>query len=75
MLVSAAGGRIDDEQLAAVLTSAGWSGRGGTAVHRYGVRGAAGHVDEVLEVMDVEQTRGSVTDTGRVLARAALRSR
>jgi hypothetical protein len=75
VLVSAAGGRVDPEQLAAVLTSAGWSGRTGTGVHRYAVTSAASHVDEVLDVMDGCSGRRSVTDAGRVLARAALRSR
>jgi hypothetical protein len=75
VLVSAAGGRVDDEQLAAVLTSAGWSGRGGAGVHRYAVTSAAGHVDEVLDVVDAYSGRRSVTGASRVLARAALRSR
>lgn len=75
VLVAAAGGRVDDEQLAAVLTSAGWSGRGRTGVHRYAVRCAAGHVDEVLDVLGAYEGRRSVTDAGRVPARAALTSR
>jgi hypothetical protein len=75
LLLAAAAGSVDDEQLAAVLTAAGWSGRGGTGVHRYAVRGAAGHVDEVLDLVGAYEVRGSVTAAGRVLARAALRSR
>jgi len=75
VLVAAAGGRVDDEQLAAVLTAAGWSGRGGAGVHRSAVRGAAGHLDDVLDVVGADQGRRSVTDAGRGLARAALRSR
>ncbi len=75
LLLAAAAGSVDDEQLAVVLTAAGWSGRGGTDVHRYAVRGAAGNVDEVLDLVDAYDVRGSVTAAGRVLARAALRSR
>lgn len=75
VLLAAAGGRVDTEQLAAVLTAAGWSGRGGTGVHRYGVRGAAGHVDEVLDLVGAYEVPGSVTPAGRVPAGAALRSR
>ena len=47
VLVAAAGGQVDEAQLAAVLTAAGWSGRGRTDVHPDVVTGA-GHVDEVL---------------------------
>ncbi len=75
LLLAAASGSVDDEQLASVLTAAGWSGRGGTGVHRYAVRGAAGNVDEVLDLVGAYDVRGSVTAAGRVLARAALRSR
>ena len=75
LLVAAAGGRVDTAQLAAVLTAAGWSGRGGTGVHRYAVRGAAGHADEVLDTVGAYEVRGFVNAAGRVLARAALRSR
>ncbi len=75
LLLAAASGSVDDEQLAAVLTAAGWTGQGSTGVHRYAVRGAAGHVDEVLDLVGAYEVRGSVTAAGRVLARAALRSR
>jgi hypothetical protein len=75
VLLSAAAGRIDSEQLAAVLTSAGWSGRARTGVHRYAVTSATSHVDEVLDVVGAYSGRRSVSDAGRVLARAALRSR
>jgi hypothetical protein len=75
VLLSAAGGRVDDEQLAAVLTSAGWSGRADTTVHRYAVTSAASPVEEVLDVIDAYSGRRSVGDAGRVLARAALRTR
>ena len=69
LLLAAAAGQVDDEQLAGVLTAAGWSGRGGTGVHRYAVRGAAGHVDEVLDLVDAYEVCGSVSAAGRVLAR------
>ncbi len=72
LLLAAAAGSVDDGQLAAVLTAAGWSG---TGVHRYAVRGTVGHVDEVLDLVGAYEVRGSVTAAGRVLARAALRSR
>jgi hypothetical protein len=75
VLLAAAAGSVDDEQLAAVLTAAGWTGQGSTGVHRYAVRGAAGHVDEVLDLVGAYEVRGYVTAAGRVLARAALRSR
>jgi hypothetical protein len=75
LLLATAAGSVDDEQLAAVLIAAGWSGRGGSSVHRYAVRGAAAHVDDVLDVVGTYDVRGSVTAAGRVLARAALRSR
>ena len=75
LLLAAASGSVDDEQLAAVLTAAGWTGQGSTGVHPYAVRGAAGHVDEVLDLMGAYELRESVTAAGRVLARAALRSR
>jgi hypothetical protein len=42
VLVSAAAGRVDGEQLASVMTAAGWSARGGDGVHRYAVTSAAG---------------------------------
>jgi hypothetical protein len=74
LLVAAAAGRVDEEQLAAVLTAAGWSGRAGTGVHRYAVTSAAEHADDVLQVIDAYGDL-SVTEAGRVLARAALRSR
>ncbi len=74
VLVSAAAGRVDGEQLAAVMTAAGWSARGGDGVHRYAVTSAAGHVDEVLDVVGAYEGRRLVTPAGRVLARAALRS-
>ena len=44
-------------------------------MHPYPVRGAAGHVNEVLDMLGAYDVRGSVTAAGRVLARAALRSR
>ena len=75
VLVSAAAGRIDGEQLAAVMTAAGWSARSGGGVHRYAVTSAAGHVDEVLDVVGAYEGRRQVTSAGRVLARAALQSR
>jgi hypothetical protein len=75
VLVSAAAGRVDHEQLATVLTAAGWSGRAGTGMHRYAVTSAAQHVDEVLDVVSAYEGRRSVTAAGRVLARAALRFR
>jgi hypothetical protein len=75
LLLAAASGSVDDEQLAAVLTAAGWSAQGSTGVHRYAVRGAARQVDEVLDLVGAYEQRGSVTATGRVLARAALRAR
>lgn len=75
LLLSVAGGRVDEEQLAAVLTAAGWSGRAGTGVHRYAVTSAAEHADDVLQLVDAYRDRRSVTQVGRVLARAALRSR
>ncbi len=74
VLVSAAAGRIDDEQLAAVMTAAGWSARDGSGVHRYAVTSAAGHVDEMLDVVAAYEGRRLVTPARRVLARAALRS-
>jgi hypothetical protein len=59
-----------------VLTAAGWSGRGRTGLHRYSLRGAAGHVDEGLELVGAQDdVRAPVTAAGRMLARAALRSR
>jgi hypothetical protein len=75
VLVSAAAGRIDGEQLAAVMTAAGWSARSGGGVHRYAVTSAAGHVDEVLDVVGAYEGRRQVTSAGRGLARAALQSR
>ncbi len=75
LLLAAAAGSVDDGQLAAVLTAARWSGRGGTGAHRYAVRGTVGHVDEVLDLVGAYEVRESVTAAGRVLARAALRSR
>jgi hypothetical protein len=74
VLVSAAAGRIDGEQLASVMTAAGWSAQGGSGVHRYAVTSASGHVDEVLDVVGAYEGRRLVTPAGRVLARAALRS-
>ena len=73
VLVAAAGSRVDDEQLAAVPTSAVRGARGGgpcTATRC----GAAGHVDEVLDVMDAYQEGQSIRDAGRVLTRASLRA-
>ena len=75
LVLAAAGGRVDGDQLAAVLTAAGWTVRGGTDVHRYAVASAAGHVDEVLDLMDAYDGHRAVNDSGRVLARAALRAR
>jgi hypothetical protein len=69
VFVSAVAGRIEDEQLAAVLTAAGWSGQGAAGVHRDAVTSAAGHIEEVLEVMDAYSGRRSVADACRVLAR------
>lgn len=75
LLVSAAAGRIDGDQLAAVMMAAGWSARDGSGVHRYAVTSAAGHVDEVLDVVGAYQGRRQLRSAGHVLARAALRSR
>ncbi len=56
------------------MTASGWSARGGDSVHRYAVTSAAGHVDEVLDIVGAYEGRRLVTPAGRVLARAALRS-
>jgi hypothetical protein len=74
LLVAAAAGRVEDEQLAAVLTGAGWSGGAEAGVHWYAVRHAAGHADEVLDVVGAYERRMSVNAVGRVLARASLRA-
>ena len=75
LLLAAAAGRVDDDQLAAVLTAAGWSGRAGTGVQRYALRHAARQVDEVLDAVDAFEGRRPVDAAGRALARAALRAR
>jgi hypothetical protein len=75
VLVAAAGGRDDDEQLATVLTEAGWRGRAGDGVSRYAVAHAARDVVEVLDVLGAYEGRGTVSAAGRVMARAALRAR
>jgi hypothetical protein len=75
VLVAAAGGRDDDEQLATVLTEAGWRGRAGDGVSPYAVAHAARHVVEVLDVLGAYEGRGTVSAAGRVMARAALRAR
>ena len=50
VLVAVAAGRSHRRPVADLLTAAGWTGRGGTDVHRYAVTSAAGHVDEVLDL-------------------------
>jgi hypothetical protein len=74
LLVLAAAGRIDGDELAAVMTAAGWNARGGIGVHRYAVTSAAGHVDEVLDVVAAYREGRRMTSAGHVLARAALLS-
>lgn len=73
LLLAAAAGRVEDERLVSVLTEAGWSRRGGTAVPPYAVRHAAMRVDETLDVVSADREQRTVDPAVRVLARAALR--
>lgn len=45
------------------ITAPGWSARGGSGVHRHAVTSAAGHVNEVLNV--VGSARATTGDVGR----------